>query len=230
MRLNQLRLLPSHTRKHTEKIPTYLPMISCANQLVACHDCDLLQRLPPQQAGRVRCVRCGATLRRYRSNSIERSLVLALTGLLLFVVSNLLPFLQLNAQGRIQESNLISASMTLYQQGDTLLGVLVFATTFLFPLLNLLALLYLLIPLHMRKRPHFSVQIFRFLQSTEPWGMLEIFMLATLVAVVKLGDIATVIPGAAMYAFVLLILTLATLGSTLDAELIWQKLRPHCRH
>ncbi len=201
-------------------------------RLIACHDCDLLQTLPEGgvRRGKLYCVRCGALLHRYRRDSIDRSLALALTGLVLFVVSNLLPFLELNAQGRIQDSSLLSSSLILLQEDNTFLGILVFATTFLFPLSSLLAILYLLLPLKLGRRPHFSIHVFRYLQSTEPWGMLEIFMLATLVAVVKLGDIATVIPGPAIYAFSLLILVLAALSVSLDPDLIWRRLDPRCTH
>lgn len=206
--------------------------ISCNTRLIACHDCDLLQNLPDgeHRRGKAYCARCGAVLQRYSHDSIDRSLALALTGLVLFLVSNLLPFLALNAQGRIQDSSLLSSSLILWQEGNTFLGMLVFATTFLFPLSSLLAILYLLLPLKLGRRPRFSIHVFRYLQSTEPWGMLEIFMLATLVAVVKLGDIATVIPGPAMYAFALLILVLAALSASLDPHLIWRRLDPRCNH
>ncbi len=203
---------------------------SCNTTLIACHDCDLLQRLPSdRKSGKVSCVRCGATLQRYSRNSIDRSLALAISGLLLFFVSNLLPFLALNAQGRMQDSSLLSSSLILWQDGNPFLGLLVFATTFLFPLFSLLAILYLLAPLKFGKQPRFSIHVFRYLQSTEPWGMLEVFMLATLVAVVKLGDIATVIPGPAMYAFSLLIIVLAALSTSLDPHLIWHHLDRRCR-
>ncbi len=203
--------------------------ISCDNDLIACHDCDLLQRLP-QHRGKVSCARCGALLHRYSHDSIDRSLALTLTGLVLFAVSNLLPFLALNAQGRVQESSLLSSSLILWQQDNPYLGMLVFATTFVFPLFSLLAMLYLLLPLKLGRRPRFSIHVFRYLQSTEPWGMLEIFMLATLVAVVKLGDIATVIPGPAMYAFALLIGVLAALSISLDPHLLWHRLDRRCDH
>ena len=88
--------------------------ISCNTRLIACHDCDLLQSLPDGEhhRGKAYCARCGAVLHRYSRNSIDRSLALALTGLVLFLVSNLLPFLALNAQGRIQDSSLLSSSLS----------------------------------------------------------------------------------------------------------------------
>ncbi len=205
--------------------------VTAASNLIACRDCDLLQTLPTlKHSARICCVRCGATLYQFKKNSIERSLALASTGLILFLVSNMLPFLALNAQGRVQEASLLSSSLTLYQQGRPFLGILVFATTFMFPLFNLLAILYLLIPLKLGKTLNYSRRVFRFLQSTEPWGMLEVFMLATLVAVVKLGDLATVIPGPSLYAFSLLIFVLAALNSSLDPHLIWHKLDSKCQH
>ena len=50
--------------------------------LVACHDCDLLQKIPPlPPRGAAKCPRCGALLRRQRPNAVERTLALAVAGL-----------------------------------------------------------------------------------------------------------------------------------------------------
>ena len=192
--------------------------------LLACQDCDLLQQAPPVRPGlRVRCRRCGALLYRQVPNGLERSLALAVTGVILFVLANAFPLLGLRAQGLVLEGTLLSSAGALWQADRPLLAALVLLTTFVFPLLDLAGTLYLLLPLRHGVRPPGLGPLYRFLRSARPWGMLEVFLLSILVAVVKLGELATVIPGPALYAFVALIFTLAALSASLDPYSVWQR-------
>jgi paraquat-inducible protein A len=65
--------------------------------------------------------------------------------------------------------------------------------------------------------------VFRFQQSLGPWGMMEVFMLGILVAVVKLVDMAQIIPGLALWSFALLIFMLAGAAAALDPEIVWER-------
>ncbi len=196
-----------------------------ATTQIACHDCDLLQRLPPLKPGQsARCLRCNALLYSRKRTSLEFSLALAATGIILFAIANLFPFLSLNAHGQIQDSTLISGALAMFDSDRPMLAALVLLTAFVFPLLDLLGTLYILLNVRIGRTSRALLPLFRFLRSVKPWGMLEVFLLAVLVAVVKLGDLATVIPGVALYSFCLLILTMAALASSLDAHLIWNRL------
>ena len=64
--------------------------------LVACHECDLLMRKPALALGeKAQCPRCGYELYAHRHNVVERSLALVLAALLLYIPANFLPIMQL---------------------------------------------------------------------------------------------------------------------------------------
>jgi len=192
----------------------------------ACHECDLLQHIPPLKSGDVaRCQRCGALLKRLHHNSLDRSLALAVTGLILFLVANLFPLISLKALGIAQHGTLVSATLALFDAEMPLLGLLMLFTTLLFPLFSLLGTIYVLSVIRLGHITPNIAPLFRFLRSTDAWGMLEIFLLALIVAAVKLVDITEVIMGISLYAFVLLIMTLTTLSLTLNPDDVWDKLR-----
>ncbi len=196
-----------------------------SRHLLACPDCDLLQRAaPPRPGQRLRCRRCGAVLYRQVPHAVERGLALVVTGVILFALANAFPLLSLQAQGQVSEGTLLSATAALFAADRPLLAGLVLLTTFVFPLLDLAGHLYLLLPLRHGRRPPGLAPLLAFLRSARPWGMLEVFLLSILVAVVKLGELATVIPGPALYAFVALIATLAALSATLDPDTVWHPL------
>ncbi len=193
---------------------------------MACSDCDLLQTIPPLAVGEsVSCIRCSSTLFKHHKNSINRSLAFAITGLILYVIANMFPLLSLKAMGLMQDSTLLSTAISLFQEGRPFLSVVLLLTTIVFPATTLIGTIYILLQVKTDNTDEFTAPLFRFLRSTDAWGMLEIFMLAMLVAIVKLGDLADVIFGVSLYAFVLLILALSLLSASLDPHDVWNKLR-----
>ncbi|MBI4881223.1 MAG: paraquat-inducible protein A [Planctomycetes bacterium] len=196
-----------------------------SNGLVACPDCDLLQRPAALAAGEAaRCGRCGARLYERKENSLSRTLALALAALILFAIANLCPFMTLSLEGRSQECTIFSGVTGLAREGMGTLALLVFLVSVLVPFLRIAGLLHALALLRLapgRGRAAFS---FRWIHALRPWGMLEILLLAGLVALVKLGDVARIEPGAAFWAFCALILVNAAAAATLDPALVWRGL------
>jgi len=193
--------------------------------LIACHECDLVQKIPPIPArSAARCVRCGAVLFRNKPDSIDRPLALTVAGIVLFAVACSFPFLTMENAGLVQKTALFTGIINLYRQGMPGLATLVLVTCVLMPLTQMLSLLYLLIPLKRNRPAPYSVPLFRFYLDTQPWGMMEIYMIGILVALVKLGKMATVVPGLSVIAFGILIFVIAAAFNALDPHLIWERL------
>ncbi len=196
--------------------------------LIACHECDLLQKsqpLPP--GGTARCVRCGAKLYSRKRNSLDRVLALTLAGLILFIVANVYPFLTFRLEAQIQKTNLITGVIELYHQGMWIVAGVVLLTSILMPLLELMGMLYILLPLKFNQQPWKLPIFFRLVRSFKPWGMMEVFMVGILVAFVKLSKMASIIPGLALYAFMVLIFVLAASAAALDPHIVWNRLEKH---
>jgi paraquat-inducible protein A len=194
--------------------------------VIACPDCDLLNRLPAKETtATLQCGRCGAVLIRHKPNSIERSLALTLTALTLFVLSNSFPFLAMKTGGFVQETTLLTGIRELWKQDMQGLSCLVLLTCVLVPGLQMIGLLYILMPLQWGRRPAaHAARVFRLVQEVAPWGMMEVFMMGVLVALVKLGHMATIVPGISVFSFGGLIFVMAAAFSTLDPPLLWQRL------
>jgi len=195
-----------------------------AGHIMACHDCDLLHRLPAVADGmRASCCRCGAALARPKRNGLERALALAVTGLVLLALANSFPFLGFKIQGQMRETLLLTGIRQLYLQDMQGVAVLVFITTVLAPLTQLLALVYILMPLKLNRRAPGMFRVFRWLHTIEPWSMMEVFMLGILVSVVKLAKMAQIIPGVAAFCFMALIFVLAACMASLDPHVVWER-------
>ncbi len=193
--------------------------------LIACHECDLLhQRQPIPPDGAARCVRCGAVLYRRKRNSLNRVLALSVAGLILFIIANVYPFLTFRLEAQVQQTNLITGVIELYGQGMWIVAGVVLMTTIVMPLLELTGMLFVLVPLKLRRRPWKLALFFRTIRRFRPWGMMEVFMIGILVAAVKLVKMADIIPGIALYAFMILIFILAASAAALDPHMVWKKL------
>jgi len=192
--------------------------------LVACHECDLLQREVPLPAGGMaRCVRCGAELYRDRPESLDRALALTLGALLLFAIANSFPILGLALQGQVISATLYDTVDRLWHEDMKSVAALVFATTIAMPALELGALAYLLGPVRFgHLPPHFSL-VFRVLQAVRPWGMVEVLMLGVLVSLVKLAHLAGVVPGIALWSFGALMLVMAAMAAVFDPRALWDR-------
>jgi paraquat-inducible protein A len=194
--------------------------------LTQCHACGLVQRVPAVPSrGRVDCARCNSPLLRDRPSNLDSSLALTLAGLILFTVANRYPFLSLHLQGQTTETTLLTGVTQLYAQGHWLLAVVVGFTSILAPGLQLLLLLAVLVPLHLGRVPPALAGLFRHVRCLAPWGMMDVFLLGILVAVVKIAEMATIVPGTALFAFVALIFVLAAAQAALDPSLVWSRIQ-----
>lgn len=192
--------------------------------LIACHECDLLQRAPAPQTGTsVCCTRCGARLYRVTRDGLDRCLAMTVAAGVLFVVANAFPIVALELQGVRAATTLFGAVRALYAQHMELVAALVFFTTILVPALELLAMSWMLGPLKFgRVAPGLSLG-YRWVRTARPWGMIEVFMLGVLVSLAKLSHLASVEPGVALWSFGALVILLAAAASSFEPHELWAR-------
>lgn len=192
--------------------------------LIACHECDVLQRRVPLSAGgTARCRRCNAVLYRDSPNGPERALAYAIAALLLFVIANAYPIVGLEVSGNRQMASLYDTVHTLWSEGREDVALLIGFTTMIAPAVQITLMLYLLFPLRFNRLTRGTVPVLRFLGRVHPWSMMEVFMLGILVSLVKLEHLAHVETGAALWAFAALIPVLIAAGSAFNPDEVWQK-------
>ncbi len=190
--------------------------------LIACHECDAVfvrQNIPV--GARANCTRCGNSLYRNIKNSISKSLALYLSAFVLLIIANVYPFLSMRTTGLEQVGLIYSGGLALYEFGMGELGLVVVLTSIIFPVLSILGMLYLLIPHALGYLPLFHQQVFQIVKVAEPWSLLAVFMLGTLVAVVKLQSLATVIPGLGLVAFCFMLVIYSAARASFDPERFW---------
>jgi len=194
--------------------------------LLACPECDLLHAAPrgADRRRHAHCRRCGAPLVRAGGPPADVPLALALAAVIALVIAHLYPVLAIEAAGQTRSASLWEAAVTLWDEDAGPMSLLVLLTTGAGPLAELLAVLYVLLPLRAGQRAPGAAVVLRAMQAVRPWVMVEVFMLGVLVAVVKLAALATILPGIGLWAFAAVMLLLAATASTLDVEALWSRL------
>ena len=195
------------------------------NEILVCDQCDLLlDEIPLEPGGKAACCRCGNILYRNKPNGLRLSLMFSITGAALFLVSNFFPIVTIDSNGLSNSTTLLDAPYRLVHDGIPSIAALVFATTFLMPALEILALIYLLFPLSLDRLPPGFSYAFRLVHFVKPWSMIEVFMLGLLVTITKLNAFASVVPDIALGSFVLLMFTVTAAAANFDPHSFWQRI------
>lgn len=125
--------------------------------------------------------------------------------------------------GTKNSSTIWGGIVSLADSGSIGIALIVFLASILIPILKLIILFYLALSAHNGSRQKFKTRLYLIVEAIGRWSMLDIFLLAVLVAIMKLGHFATVKPeiGAGIFAIVVIFTMLAS--AYFDPKLIWEK-------
>jgi paraquat-inducible protein A len=191
----------------------------------ACPECDVLLNLAsPAMGEKTHCPRCGYLLQRPSKHSVERTFALSISGLILIIPANLMPLIGIKIFGNTNDGSLWSGVVMLVNEGMWFVALLVFLSSILFPLLNIILALLISGHLYFNKpNPYLAIWM-RWLQHLDEWAMLEVYMLGIIVACVKLASLAELKFGFGLYAFIALLLITVMLASSLDNYQFWRRI------
>ena len=191
--------------------------------VITCETCGLVQRLvnvPPSHLAE--CARCDGILQRPHPNSRARTAALALAALCLYVPANIYPIMIMEYMGRHTQNTVLGSVRALYRDGMWAVATLVFAASVLIPLLKLLGLFFLVSNRGQRWRKA-RTWVHKTIYKIGPWAMLDVFLLAVMVALIRFGKFATVIPGPGIFVFASVVVLTILASSSYDPHLIWKE-------
>ncbi len=192
-------------------------------QIEACPDCDLLMYTMKILPGeRLRCPRCGALLHASISHSLSKTLALSLTGIILFFPAMFEPIMTISVAGMEGESSVISSILGILQSEYFFVGIMLFAVSFLFPLIKLLLLLGITLPFSFGCKPQATPRILRWYKHLDEWGMTEIYMLGILISIIKMHSLGHLNFNLGFFCFSALSLIIVALSTVIDEEAFWE--------
>lgn len=188
-----------------------------------CPHCAEIQKIVAISADHeMRCFNCGAQISTGRSRWLSIALSVSISAFILFLAANYLPFLTLEVGIQTHTVTIIDGVIALIERTEWLLAGLVFTTLFLFPLVELIAFIFLLSCYHFKKTVRGQKTTLRWLIKAQHWNMLDIFMLSVVVTAFKLTDLAYVKLESGAYLFFALVALLQLVFLRIDKRSLWQ--------
>jgi paraquat-inducible protein A len=194
--------------------------------LVACPHCDLVQRLKPVVPGEsARCPRCETELRRGRKDSLDRTLALTVAAAILYIITNTTPMLGLHVVGRESFTTVMEGAEKLWEHDQKIVAVLVFFAVVVAPALQIGFLLIVVLACRAKRPAAWVGGLLRHHPFTKTWSMVEVMLLGVLVSLTKIAELATVIPGEALFTVGGLVVLLAAMQANFDPQEVWVRVQ-----
>ena len=194
---------------------------------VVCPDCDWVVDVPVVSRRPFKCPRCGHTLGGGKAVSEINTLALALTALILALVSLWLPFVGYSTNGVSQSMTLLDTSTELLHFHERLLAILVLFTVWVIPVLYLLSVCWIFLRLMLGARfGHFTLYLIRTLVQLRVWIMADVFLLGALISLIKISGLAAVDLAVGFYTFIGFVLLQLIVANYVGRYQLWHGL-PH---
>jgi paraquat-inducible protein A len=190
--------------------------------MARCNACGLLCRLAqlPEQGS---CPRCGGIVSWRKPHSLLYTSALLLAAAIAYIPANLLPILHSRSLFGASSDTILSGIVFLWVSGSWPLALIVFFASIMVPLVKLVAILLLILASKRRMpgEPVHWAALYRVVERIGRWSMLDVYVVALLVTLVRLRGVAYIepAPGAAWFALVVVLTMLA--ARSFDPRLLW---------
>jgi paraquat-inducible protein A len=164
-----------------------------------------------------------------KPNSIARTWALVIAAFIFYIPANVLPITNVISFGKAQADTIMSGVIYFVKSGSWPIALVIFVASVFVPLLKLFLLSFLLISVQRKSqwRPKDRTRLYRITEAIGRWSMTDIYVVTILVALVRLGSLATIEagPGAIFFAGVVIITIFAAMS--FDPRLIWDAQEPN---
>ena len=189
--------------------------------LAGCHVCG---KVSPESLGS--CPRCGSTLHMRKTHSVQRTIAFLIAAAALYVPANLLPMMTITEIGGTTPTTIIHGMVEFWNSGAYPIAIVIFTASIFIPIVKIVALVWLCAAAEGKVHPSPKIlsRIYWLTELMGRWSMVDIFVVAIFVAVVQLGAVMTVVPGAGALAFAGVVVLTMFAAMSFDPRLLWDQL------
>lgn len=206
---------------------TTIPPTAASRGLASCHTCGKVSPLEAEAEKADFCPRCGSALHFRKPRSLERTWALLIASACLYVPANLLPIMQVSGIKGSQTNTILSGVITFWQMRAYPVAIIIFTASVLIPLLKVAALVWLCLAAQGRTNssPKALSRVYHITELLGRWSMVDVFVVAVLVCLVRLGALMTITPGPAAVSFSGVVILTMFAAMSFDPRLIWDRHR-----
>ncbi len=191
--------------------------------LLGCHACGGVYRMQPDAGADAYCRRCHTRLRLRKADSLARSWAFLIAAAILYLPANLIPIMKTSTLLEARADTILSGVAALWRAGSPEIAVIVFVASIVVPIVKIAALALLLWTAQRGTswRRAERARLYRAIEFVGYWSMLDVFVVALLVALVHFRSFADVQPGGGAVAFAAVVVLTMIASKSFDPRLIW---------
>lgn len=195
---------------------------SAAEQGLAC--CHVCGRLTLVAKGYCHC--CGHHLTLRKKHSLQVTMALVIAAMILYIPANVLPIMITSTLGVSSSDTILSGVVYFWMHGDYPIALIIFIASVVVPLAKLFALIWLCYTVYRGRQqtPRRRTHLYRITEFIGRWSMVDVFVVALMVALVQLGNLMSIMPGPAALAFAAVVIITMFAAKNFDPRLIWDVL------
>lgn len=189
--------------------------------LSSCHICWKLADVKLHK-----CPRCGAAMHLRKAESLQRTLALLITACVLYIPANVLPIMITDQLGSAEPSTILGGVVLLIQLGSIPIALVIFIASVMVPLGKMICMFYLCWCAGAKRQVSVRQKtvLYRMTEFVGKWSMVDVFVVAILVALVNLGGLVSIQPGLAALAFAAVVIVTMIAAESFDPRIMWDKL------
>jgi paraquat-inducible protein A len=203
------------------KMASYPRDTAAAQGLATCHTCLKLAPVSLHE-----CPRCGAALHLRKPESLQRTVALLITSFLFYIPANMLPITRTISFGKPEDGTVLDGVLFMWHHGAYPVAIVIFVASIFVPMAKMLAISWLCWTASQGKQAgrRGRATIYRITEFVGRWSMVDVFVVAILVALIHLGSLLTILPGAAALTFAMMVILTMIAAHAFDPRLIWDEI------
>lgn len=196
--------------------------------LVRCEACGAVHRLAPGAGDGVVCSRCHTHVHSRKPDSLARTWAFLIAAAILYLPANLIPIMKTSTIMEQRADTIMSGVLALWRAGSPEIAIIVFVASIVVPIVKIAVLALLLITVQRGTtwRQRGRSGLYRAIEFVGYWSMLDVFVVALLVALVHFRNLADVQPGGGAIAFAAVVVLTMVASKSFDPRLIWDRALP----
>ncbi|ELA8126663.1 paraquat-inducible protein A [Vibrio parahaemolyticus] len=193
---------------------------------IGCHTCHQLN--PIEDKKHQHCIRCYSRLHEYNpSENLQKAWALLFASVIFYIPANLYPMMYTVSLGHSEGSTIMEGVILLWHLGSYPIAMVIFFASVFIPMAKMLALAWLYYNAQKAQYlpPEESIsrlKIYRLTEFIGRWSMIDIFVVAILVALVQLQNLMAIYPGPAALSFAAVVIFTMLSAMIFDSRLLWQ--------
>ena len=166
-----------------------------------------------------------------KPNSVQRTWALVIAAAICYVPANLLPVMTVTSLGKPASDTIMSGVVYFIEHGDWPLALVIFTASVFVPMMKLAILVFLLVSVQRRSswRPVERTRMYRLTEAIGRWSMVDIYVITIMVALVRLGNLATIEASAGAVFFGAVVVITIFAAESFDPRMIWDRSDPETR-